>query len=161
MISFLKLLGIPTLNISSNKIMPFFFQAYFNIVNSFRHFTESLFTQIFSLKFQILYLIGGFLLRQNQSCNLSQFFLKLGCNASICDQAVRIEITSKNIKKGPKNVNFCHIFEDFFISGAWLQLQTIGLNFAKFLGNFKTIHSFKSVLIVKWEFFKGNGSGCI
>ena len=58
-------------------------------------------------------------------------FVELRCNVIICDQAVKIEITSKNIKKWPKNGNFYPIFEVFFILTAWSQYMTLEPNCIK------------------------------
>ena len=77
---------------------------------------------------------------------VSKFSLKyveLRCNVSSCDQAVKIEITSKNLKKWPKNGTFWPIFEVFFILTAWLQyltLKHIVQKICKILRPFKGLH---------------------
>ena len=76
----------------------------------------------------------GYLLRQIQSCNWTQkTFEELRCNVISCDQAVKTEITSKNLKKWQKNCHFCHIFESFT---AWLQHLTLKPDCIKNLWNF-------------------------
>ena len=71
------------------------------------------------------------------------------------------EITLKRHKNWPKNGNFCLIFVFFFISTAWLQYLALKSNCRKNFWTFEITYRSGSVLIVKWENFNANGSGCI
>ena len=53
-------------------------------------------------------------------------FVELGCTVISCDQAVKIEIISKNIKKMTKKWQFFTYFQSlFFILTTWSQYLTL------------------------------------
>ena len=121
--------------------------------------TQGLFSENFSANHKLRFLIKTdpelWLIS-----NIPQAFVELISIVTSCNQVAEFEKTFKTSKKQPKNGHFYHIFQFFFILGAWLQYLTLVYNCIQFLRNFETLHRSGSILIVKWESIWVKVPGC-